>query len=207
MGEKDFLVQEARPSIWHNLLMYQKDRYWMFAIWALEVFWLLFVVMANVMELWGSCPWELGLAPVCQYCFSTRFLAWNGIYVTLAFLNLYVYILLRSRGFQLYGRTVAYVYDYNTSKGIPDNAISFFLLLTGGIFIMMLVGIVFLVQSNGCATDRNIYEFRINRNRSELMFWTTAVSLILAPLTFMLGRCMDITTCCAATFDIDESDD
>lgn len=205
VGEKQRLVHQAvqvHHSIWHNLLLYQQDRYWVFMVWALETFWLLFVIMANVMEFWGSCPYEMGLAPVCQYCYSSNFLLWNGVWVFLAFLSLYEYILLRSRGFQFFARTMGWVYDIN--KEIPENAITFFLLVNAAIVIWIIVGIMFVIDSYSClGGGQQLYV----RPRSELMFLTALISITFSPLIFLLGRCSDVTGCCVTTFPFDPEED
>lgn len=187
LGEKQRLSPDDNPekvwSFWHGLLHGLADRQWVFAVWIIEALWIVFAVMANSMEMWGSCPAEMGIVPVCRYCYSGAFLAWNSVLVVLWILHLYLSVLLVSRGFRIpTTRILDFFYE---NKGVPVNALYAFLFFTGCLALWMLVGISILIGSNTCARDPHIY---VHHDRSGLMFWTTLISVFLAPATISVGR-------------------
>mmetsp|Transcript_140074 Transcript_140074/g.390455 ORF Transcript_140074/g.390455 Transcript_140074/m.390455 type:complete len:225 (-) Transcript_140074:57-731(-) len=188
MTERQRLVSEAlmeSKSIWNGLLAHTERRRWILGVWALEVLWILFVVMANSMEMWGSCPFEMGLAPVCHYCYSRPFLAWSTVLVLIWSLHLYMAVLMASRGFCFRPRASGLI--DNEIQGIPRSATSFFLYLFGVILIWDIVGIVTLVMSNSCLHDRS--SFYHHHDRSGLMFYSVLASVVLAPVLLFFGRC------------------
>uniref|UniRef100_A0A7S2DU42 Uncharacterized protein n=1 Tax=Alexandrium andersonii TaxID=327968 RepID=A0A7S2DU42_9DINO len=188
VDERSKLISQAveeGKSMWNGLLAHTKGRRWILGIWSLEVLWILFVVMANSMEMWGACPFEMGLAPVCQYCYSRPFLIWNSILVLLWAFHLYMAVLMASRGFCFRPRASGYI--DNEIRGIPKMATSVFLYLFGFIIVWLIAGIVIAVMSNSCLrSNGNFYH---HHDRSGLMFGTTVASLALVPVLFFLGRC------------------
>lgn len=189
MDERSKLIAEAveeGKSMWNGLLAHTRNRRWILAVWAVEVLWILFVVMANSMEMWGACPFEMGLAPVCQYCYSRPFLIWNSILVVLWGFHLYMCVLMASRGFCFRPKSSGYV--DNEIRGIPRLAMSVFLYLFGLLIVWVIVGIVIAVMSNSClqTSTSNFYH---HHDRSGLMFSTTVASLVLVPILLFFGRC------------------
>mmetsp|Transcript_21906 Transcript_21906/g.62182 ORF Transcript_21906/g.62182 Transcript_21906/m.62182 type:complete len:224 (-) Transcript_21906:72-743(-) len=187
MDEHSALLADAAEeskSIWNGLLAHTKGRRWMLGVWALEVLWILFVIMANSMEMWGSCPFEMGLAPVCRYCYSQPFLIWGSVLVILWSFHLYMTVLMASRGFCFRPRASGFL--DNEIRGIPRMATTVFLYLFGLILVWVIVGIVIAVMSNSCSRHSAFYH---NHERSGLMFGTTVASLALVPLLTFFGRC------------------
>lgn len=212
LGEKKKLVPKAMEkgqTIWHDINSYTKDRQWIIAIWGIESLWLIFVTLMIAMEMWGSCPFEMGFTPVCKYCYSTTFLVWNGGLLALWFMNLYLYVLLISRGFSFKLRSLGHTVGVNKAKGIPVNAIYMFIYLTIALFAWLAVGIVVIVMSNQCLRDGRIFG---HSGRSILMFTTTFIGLVACPVLMFLGRVNDIDELAFQTagivdpFKIDEDD-
>lgn len=192
LGEKEPILPKAireSNSIWHGLLEHTAEFPAIYIVWGLELFWLLFIVMATSMEMWGSCPFEMGLAPVCQYCYSTVFLVWDVVLVVAWFFNLYLFVLLTSRGFQARFMALGRVTSENRPLGIPVNAMHLFSWLCFLLVVWLIVGVIILVKSNECVTGPKIYA---NRYRSTLMTTTTLLSAIFVPVLLLLGRCSDV---------------
>mmetsp|Transcript_52017 Transcript_52017/g.161425 ORF Transcript_52017/g.161425 Transcript_52017/m.161425 type:complete len:225 (-) Transcript_52017:130-804(-) len=172
-------------SIWSGILAHTRNRRWILGVWALEVLWILFVVMADSTEMWGACPFEMGLSPVCRYCYSRPFLIWTAILVVLWAFHLFMAVLLASRGFCFKPRASGFV--DNEILGIPRMATAVFLYLLGLIFVWIIVGVIIALMSNSCLAGRS--SFYHHHERSGLMFATTVASLVLAPVLLFLGRC------------------
>jgi hypothetical protein len=193
LGEKRQLTQpqafHQAHTIFHDLLVFTSDRPWIFLIWSLEIFWLLFVVTACTMEMWGACAFELGQTSYCSYCYSSQFLTFLFVLVGLWFFNLYTYVLLLSRGFQLKLRFLGLTVEWNKDRGIPTNAIYLFMCLSTIMFLWTLVGIVLLVFSQTCLRSGMIFGNR--PGRSMLLYGTMVASIILMPILFFAGRCED----------------
>jgi len=193
LGEKSYLSQpqamQQGHTIFHDLLVFTSDRQWIFLVWALEIFWLLFVITACTMEMWGACAFELGASSYCTYCYSSQFLTFLGVLAALWMFNLYSYVLLLSRGFQLKLRFLGLTVQNNKNKGIPGNACYLFMYLSTAMLVWLLYGIVMMILSHSCLRSGMIYGNR--PGRSSLLFWTCAASLILTPLLFFMGRCED----------------
>jgi len=188
MDEHSKLLGQAADeckSMWRGLMAHTNGRRWIMVVWALEVLWILFVVMANSMELWGSCPFEFGLAPVCHYCYSRPFLIWNAILVVLWSFHVYMAVLMASRGFCFRPRASGHV--DNEIRGIPGMATNVFLYLFGFILVWDVVGIVITVMSNSCVRENT--GTLHHEDRSGLMLSTTVASLVLVPVLLFLGRC------------------
>mmetsp|Transcript_102242 Transcript_102242/g.329664 ORF Transcript_102242/g.329664 Transcript_102242/m.329664 type:complete len:224 (+) Transcript_102242:142-813(+) len=187
LGERQRLVREALEegkSVWHGILAHTKGCRWVLGIWALEILWLLFVIMANSMEMWGSCPFEMGLAPVCQYCFSRSFLVWSSVLVILWAFHLFLSVLLASRGFSFRFRAMSLL--DSEIAGVPRSASQLFLLLSALLVAWLVVGIVLLVLSDSCLRGRTHHSVH---GRSGLMFASSVASVVLLPLFLGLGRC------------------
>lgn len=193
LGEKRGLTQPQvmaqGQTIFHDLLVFTSDRSWIFLVWALEIFWLLFVTTACAMEMWGACAFELGSAFFCTYCYSSEFLTFLGVLVVLWTFNMYTYVLLLSRGFQLKLRFLGLTVQRNKDKGIPGTALYLFMFLSTAMFLWLLVGLVMLFTSSTCLRSGMIYGNR--PGRSQLMFYTTIATLIIMPTLFFMGRCDD----------------
>mmetsp|Transcript_31927 Transcript_31927/g.56328 ORF Transcript_31927/g.56328 Transcript_31927/m.56328 type:complete len:238 (-) Transcript_31927:96-809(-) len=202
LGEKQKLMpqelkQQAR-SVVHDLFVYISDRQWIFIVWSLEVFWIAFIVTSCSMEMWGSCPFEMGMAPVCQYCMSTTFLTWLWALVVLWTFTLYTYVLLTSRGFSFKLRYLGLTVVQNNMKGIPAKAIYLFLFLSSTYILWLILGIVILLRSENCTFGGVLYGNR--PGRSVLMFWTTLLSVLIAPVLLFFGRCDDAKDLIEALF-------
>lgn len=193
LGEKQQLSQpqaiQQGHTIFHDLLVFTSDRQWIFLVWALEIFWLLFVVTACTMEMWGACAFELGASSYCTYCYSSQFLTFLGVLVGLWVFNLYSYVLLLSRGFQLRLRFLGLTVQNNKNKGIPANACYLFTFLSSAMFLWLIYGITSLIFSHSCLRSGMIYGNR--PGRSALLFWTCLLSVIFTPILFFMGRCED----------------
>lgn len=183
LGESTRLVGTGkRQPVWHDLLQQAERHSWRWFVWALEVMVLLFVVLAFTMEVWGACPFEMGLQPVCQYCYSRTFLAWNLVHVTFWFYNLYMFLLLVSRGFVIRVSDLASVFVENEAKGVPLGAVSTYLYLTAILLFWEVIGVFVLVLSGSCDSSGT------TEGRSELMFYTTMISIVCAPILLLGGR-------------------
>lgn len=193
LGEKRKLTQpqvvQQGHTIFHDLLVFTSDKQWVFFVWALEIFWILFTITAIAMEMWGACAFELGSASYCSYCYSSSFLTFLGVLVALWVFNLYTYVLLLSRGFQLKFRFLGLTVQRNVTKGIPSNAVVLFLCLSTAMFLWLIYGIVMLILSGSCLRGGMIYGNR--PGRSMLLFWTCILSIILTPVLFFFGRAED----------------
>lgn len=193
LGENQNLTQPQAfhkgHTIFHDLLVFTSDRPWVFVVWALEIFWLLFVVTACTMEMWGSCSFEMGQTSYCSYCYSSPFLVFLFGLVTIWFFNLYTYVLLLSRGFQLRLRYLGLAVQRNEEKGIPAAALYLFMVLSTVMFVWLIGGLVMLISSETCRRGGVLYGNR--PGRSFLLFATVLVSIIITPLLFFAGRCED----------------
>lgn len=190
LGEKAPLVDEAgreAVEVWSNLLRYTRTKPWVTFVWSLEILVLLFVLMAVCMEAYGSCPYEMGLAPVCKYCYSTQFLVWNSVLVLLWFLDLYLFALLVSRGFTLTMRKLGNVFVENEARGIPSSAIATFMYLTAGVATWLVLGLFMLIVSGPACAGGPIFAMS-SPGRSGLMVSTTTFSLVATPILFFQGR-------------------
>lgn len=184
LSERTRLVQTVkRQPVWHDLLAQAERQTWRWAVWSVEVMLMLFVVMAFSMEMWGSCPFEMGLEPVCQYCYSKTFLVWNLGLVVLWFFNLYMFLLLVSRGFVLRFTDLGSAFSENTAKGVPEGAVSTYLYLTVATLAWVVGGCFVLILSGSCDSQQGS-----QNERSELMFATTLLNVIAVPILLLLGR-------------------
>jgi hypothetical protein len=190
LGEQRRLVWQAEndvKSVWHGVIAHTRDRHGMLIIWTVEVMWLFFVVMANSIEIWGSCPLNAGMASVCWYCYDRLFLAWSCVFVIIWGLNLYTYVLLLSKGFSFRFRGIQRTVAEN--KGLSTFGISFFVYLSVILFFWAAAGIVILACSTGaCNRGNGIYTDHAEHHRSRLMFNTVLISVIATPILLILGR-------------------
>lgn len=189
----EFALSEQKPlmggeKVWYNLLRETKEKWWLSFTWTLEVLLILYVCMAMSMEIWGACPHEMGIAPVCQYCYSTAFLIWDVVLVCVWFLDLYLFILLVSRGFTCTFARFSQLFPDNEARGIPAPAISTFLYLTTVLVAWLLLGIFLLVLSQSCnKSDGSIFAAS-SPGRSGLMVTTTCLCIFAAPILLVTGR-------------------
>jgi len=184
---------QAGGSVWHGVMVHTEKTQWFYMSWGCEVFWILFVIMATTMEMWGSCPFEMGLAPVCTYCYSTPFVAWTGALVVLWLLHLYLFVLLVSRGFRLRLRDLGQSVSENVAKGVPENAIYLFGYLSAALSSWLFVGILVVLWSNSCTRGGQVFQ---NRERSQLMLWTAILNVCVAPVLIFFGRFFDVSELC-----------
>lgn len=181
-------------SVWHGVLTHTMNTQWFYIAWGAEIFWVLFVVMAVTKEMWGSCPFEDTMfVPNCRSCFSTTFVMWTIGLAALWFLHLYFFVLLVSRGFRFHLRHLGRTIPENAAKGIPENALYFFMYLSLVLALWFFAGLVFLIQSNQCLRGGQIFE---RHHRSQLMFWTTALNVLFGPILLAVGRCYDVSELC-----------
>lgn len=199
LGEKQKLLPtDTKQSLIHDVFVGTSERQWIFIVWSLEVFWMCLIVTSCCMEMWGSCPFEIGLTPVCQYCMSGTFLTWLWCLVALWAFSLYTYVLLTARGFQFKLRYLGLTAEANSMKGIPANAVYLFLFLCSAFMIWLVAGIFILIGSNSCSNGSALYGNR--PGRSVLMFWIALLSLLLAPVLLFFGRCDDAQNLIEALF-------
>merc|ERR1719181_2391500 len=107
------------------------------------------------MEMYGACAFELGTTSYCTYCYSSQFLTFLFGLIVLWMFNLYTYVLLLSRGFQLKLRFLGLTVQRNKDKGIPGTAL--YLFLSTAMFLWLLVGLVMLFTSSTCLRSGMIY--------------------------------------------------
>lgn len=193
LGERHPLVGPQRvklhDSLWHGLLVHTREYTRIYLIWAFEILWLLFLSMVMTTEMWGSCPFELGLAPACVYCYSLPFVLWSFVLTIVWFLNLYLFVLLVSRGFSItvakFGRCV----KDNKDRGIPKNALLTFWYMNIFLVCVEIAGIAILALSSQCNSVGSAYE---GRSRSPMMFWSVVCSVVCVPILYGLGRFKDV---------------
>jgi len=182
LGEKRRLVAEAldeSQTVWQGLMVHTKHKRWVWGIWAMELMWMLFMLMANTMEIWGTCPYQMRVSAACLYCYSRPFLAWSFILVTFWGMDLFLSMLLVSRGFQFtWSRGV----DDASAKEIPRRAVALFFALLAVLGLTLLAGGLIMIMSSSCGSAPQYQE------RSSLMFFTTLATLVGLPLLVALGR-------------------
>lgn len=183
-GTMGQLLKESSQAV-ENLQFHMHGKPLVYVFWGLEVLWLVFLFVAASVELFNYCPFETGLIPHCNRCFSTTFLAWVGIHVFAWTLDIYVYILLVSRGFRFSpARPMKCLPDSNRS-GIPRTPVLFFLALNVFLLLWGFAGFGVVIASNRCAMGGRIYQ---TVPRSAMMFYSTLFTVILSPCLFFLGR-------------------
>lgn len=183
-------------SVWHGVMAHTEKTQHFYMAWGCEVFWILFVIMATTMEMWGSCPFEMGLAPVCTYCYSTPFVAWTAVLLVSWLLHLYLFVLLVSRGFRLSMRRLGQTIEDNTAKGVPENAIYLFGYLSLLLCAWFVAGVMVVIWSNNCTRGGTVFA---NSERSQLMLWTAILNVCVAPILIFFGRCFDIGDLCQSS--------
>jgi len=95
-GTMEFFAQVVVP----NLLYHTKTNKAVQYFWAVEILWMILIVVAVVLELTHRCQFTYAMLPVCQRCYSTVFILWFlGFNLVWSF-QLYLYLLLKSRGFK-----------------------------------------------------------------------------------------------------------
>lgn len=185
LGEKRRLVAEAigeSQTLWQGLYANTKHKRWVLGVWAMELMWILFILMANSMEMWGMCPYDMHVSAACLYCYSGPFLAWGCILVTFWGMDLFLSVLLASRGFRcIRGRAAA---DAG-GKDIPKRAVALFYAFLAVIAIILLAGVAVAALSASCNSKSHAY---YRHPRSQLMLGTTISTLFVAPLLLLLGR-------------------
>jgi len=182
LGEKRRLVTEALDegqTVWQGLMANTKHKRWVWGIWAMELLWILFILMANAIEIWGTCPFQMRVSSACFYCYSQPFLAWSFVLVTFWCMDLVLSMLLVSRGFKF---TFKRGVDDASAKEIPRRAVALFFALLVALGLILLAGGLILVMSGECGGYPRYQE------RSTLMMGTTLATLFGLPLLVVLGR-------------------
>jgi len=184
--ETPLLVQPLVQGwkICKDILYFTSERRWVLVIWALEVPVLLTLCVILYLEFERACEILPGGVLYCQLCGQSSLLAWNSVWVYMWSLNLFVYVLLISRGFGWSLGSINCVIADNRVKGIPGVGVLFFLLVSVLQVLWFVVGIVVVISTNHCLTDR----LARPTPRSALLFWTTLVALVLYPVFYALGR-------------------
>jgi len=160
--------------------------YFICVVWAAEILVLLVIFMAMFIELWSSCPLELGIWPACRLCYSYNFLSFLGIWVIVYFLNLFVFGLLVAAGFTFSASRISLTLQDNCrDKNIPSAGVKFFIVSLIALAIWWIVGLSVLMNSNQCLRGGHLF---IRNPRSELLWWTTLLTLITAPILLTFGR-------------------
>jgi len=203
LGEKQTLSQtqmvQQGANMFHDLLVFTSDRPWIFFVWSIEIFWMIFIATACTMEMWGACSFELGATSYCTYCYSGQLLTFLGVLAVLWIFNLYTYVLLLSRGFQMQLRFLGLTVQKNAEKGIPRMACYLFMFLSTLMFVWLIGGVITLIMSNSCLRS-GLGPERAQPGRSQLMFWTCVATLVLTPLLCFMGRCEDAKAFCRSIF-------
>lgn len=142
--------------------------------------------MATIAEVWSGCAIDASWAHGCRHCYSGLFVTWNAIFAFLWMYDLYLYVLMVSRGFRVHLLHLNCMWEDN--KNIPAAALNIFTGLTLAIAAWIVVGIVFLIDSNRCEADPLVGEWHFH-DRSPLMFNTTIFGVFLGICLPLWGRC------------------
>lgn len=189
MGETFSLLTQGSHeahSTHGNLLRYiGRERQWVYGVWGAELTSILVVVMAMAIEVYSSCPIEGALLPACHLCYSNVFLGWMLGWVSLHLLNLWVFVLLVSRGFVIKLENLGNIVKENNNRGIPKNAIYIFLVSSAAIAVWFLAGVGVLAGSNKCLIGGRIFMLT---PRSPLLFWTILMIILISPVLAFFGR-------------------
>eukprot|EP00928_Gymnodinium_smaydae_P008959 TRINITY_DN13307_c0_g2_i1.p1 TRINITY_DN13307_c0_g2~~TRINITY_DN13307_c0_g2_i1.p1 ORF type:complete len:232 (-),score=49.25 TRINITY_DN13307_c0_g2_i1:89-784(-) len=177
-------------QVWRNILHHASSSRLSCLVWSSELVVMLFIVMSIFMEMWGACPYDMGITPTCKYCYSSVFLFWNAGLVLLWFLNLYLFVLLISRGFTMsiwqYWHPDS-LFAESKRLGIPQRAVATFLYMTTALLAWLVVGLFALIFSTSCTKRGSIYSLS-SPGRSDLMVATTGSALFFVPALLVLGR-------------------
>lgn len=179
------LLKESGQAA-ENLQFFTHRKPWVWGYWGVEILWVMYLLVMGSIEFFRYCPFETyGVLPHCGRCFSTTFLTWIGIFVLTWSLNLFVYILLVSRGFRFSPIRPVRCLPDSARNGIPKTPVLFFLGLNGFLILWGITGFIVAIASNRCSDG-----VMINKTvpRSLVMFWSTLLTSILSPIFFVLGR-------------------
>lgn len=191
--ERSGLIQQASKSttwfVW-NLFFYTQKRWLVRVGWILEFIANIFLLAVAGMEIRSSCIIEIGLEVMCYSCFGLPFLIWIGSFSLVWLLNLYMHVLLISRGYS-FPRNPVKVLEDNRRKGIPGIAVITFMFLLFLMLVMIISGILVLVKSNTCPTSATIHGVR-TLQRSNNLFWAIVSSMIFAAIIVPLVRFADV---------------
>mmetsp|Transcript_22662 Transcript_22662/g.52898 ORF Transcript_22662/g.52898 Transcript_22662/m.52898 type:complete len:245 (-) Transcript_22662:7-741(-) len=191
IGEKQQLlpkVVHTAHGVWHSLLDNTQQCRWIFGAWTVEVVWMLFVTMLASVEMWSACPLEFG-SLTCHHCYSGTFLTWQAIVIALWAFSLYTFVLLVSRGFSMSLKRLGSVFPDNLNKGIPALPIVLLMAFLVALLLTLAFGIVLLLHSHTCRHGDALYA---HRSRSPLLFCSTLLTIIAAPVLVASGRCVDV---------------
>eukprot|EP00929_Paragymnodinium_shiwhaense_P001807 TRINITY_DN102016_c0_g1_i1.p1 TRINITY_DN102016_c0_g1~~TRINITY_DN102016_c0_g1_i1.p1 ORF type:complete len:223 (-),score=35.44 TRINITY_DN102016_c0_g1_i1:29-697(-) len=151
--------------------------------WGTELFCQCAMVVAIAIEFVEFCPLEIDLMPVCQHCQTRDFVLWSGIFVTLWFTNLYLFVLLASKGFTFSLKAPLAAYSTANDKDIPQQAVTAFLGTAGSVAVWWLFGLAELMLSDVCDYGHTV-------GRSPVMLAGVICCLIAAPVLMLFGRHM-----------------
>lgn len=186
------LQQTSKSTVWfvHNLFHYTQKRWLVRIGWILEFIANILLLVVAGIEARSSCMIEFGFEVMCYTCFGMPFLMWIGSFSFLWLLNLYMHVLLISRGYAV-PRKVPKVLEDNRRKGIPGIAVIIFMFLMFLMFALIIGGIVLLVKSSSCPTSNTINGVRTLR-RSNLLFWSIISAMIFASIVVPFVRFADV---------------
>lgn len=175
-----FIQQAGRSTVWfvQNLFFYTKKRWIMRFGWILEFIANIVLLTVAGIHMRSSCMIEFGIEVMCYSCYGFPFLIWIASFSLLWLLNVYMHVLLISRGFT-FPKPLSKVLEDNRKKGIPGIAVIVFMLLLFLMFAMIVGGIVLLVHSNHCPTVDHVAGVRTLK-RSETLFWAIISIMIIA---------------------------
>lgn len=96
-GQKHNVWEHIRLVVFREVIS-NTSKYVRYA-WLIEILWLLFVNIVSLHELILDCDIGYSLTPTCGHCYSSVFITYLFLSSFVWFLNLYTYILLKSRRF------------------------------------------------------------------------------------------------------------
>ncbi|CAD7924522.1 unnamed protein product [Amoebophrya sp. A120] len=155
--------------------------------WVVELGLILFSLMAAGLEITHQCAFSdiLALAPPrCEMCYSNVFLFLLVILAAIWFLNLYLFALLKSRGFH-FNRTTLHEGLYLSHPDIPPMAITMYLYLTAILVLLWGAGIyIFFKSTTQCMRGGA----RFARPRSMPLMIVLGLSEVFVPVSLLLLR-------------------
>jgi hypothetical protein len=175
-------AQSARGRIRHAF----KGTGKMGVAWVIEVIIFVFTVLFIAYEFWTSCTRDVGL-PHCYGCYTSAFLTWSMIWVALWIVNLYTFLLLVSRDFEMYigGGILSELMTNVLDRGIPRQGIVFYVAESVMLILWWIIGICTIISSNSCLRGGRIYG---DVGRSGLMFWWMMWNIVIWIPLMIFGR-------------------
>jgi len=192
--ERSGLIQSAtRSTSWfvHNLFFYTQKRWMMRVGWIIEFVANILILVAAGTEVRSNCILEFGVEVMCYSCYGLPFLIWLVSFSFLWLLNLYMHVLLISRGFNFPAKNPGKVLDESRRKGIPGIAVIVFLFLVFLLFAMIIGGIVLLVKSSSCPTVPTMHGVR-TLQRSDALLTAMILTMIVSSIALPIVRFSEI---------------